>query len=156
MTKAVRSLAGLLLTAALLFLTGTADAQDRTRRRPEQIPPAGNEDSERPTPAEDLGARTLDAITSRSTAGLTFEQRADGTIGLDLQGRFMNVLTAATGKDGRLDISCHTDGDATLPPATSAKPWNPVKGAALHRLNVTGLRAPLPVIAEQTPALEEK
>ena len=28
--------------------------------------------------------------------------------------------------------------------------------AALHRLNVTGLRAPLPVIAEQTPALEEK
>ena len=116
MTKVIHSLVGLLVTAALLFLTGPADAQDRTRQRPQQIPPTGAEDSAQRTAAAEAGARTLDAITSRSTAGLTFERRADGTIGLDLQGRFMHVVTAAPGKDGRLDISCHTDGEALPSP----------------------------------------
>ena len=156
MTKTIRSSAAFLSAVALVLLTGTANAQDATRRRPEQIPPTGAEDSAQPTPAEEAGARLLDAITSRSTEGLTFEQRPDGTIGLDLQGRFMHVLRAAPGKDGHLDISCHAGGSPELSPANAVKPWNPVKGKALHRLDVTGLRAPLPVILETTPALEEK
>src|SRR5262245_56013793 len=105
MTKAIRSLTGLLLTAALVLMTGTADAPDRARRRPRQIPPTGDEDSAQRTPAAEAGARTLDAITSRSTEGLTFERRVDGTIGLDLQGRFMHVITAAPGQDGRLEVA---------------------------------------------------
>src|SRR5262245_21356515 len=121
MTTAIRSLVAFLLAIAWV-LTGTADAQDAARRRPEQIPRTGAEDSAQPTPEEEAAARFLDAITSRSTEGLTFEQRPDGTIGLDLQGRFMHVLRATPGKDGHLGISCHTGGNPELSHANAVKP----------------------------------
>jgi hypothetical protein len=156
MMKASQLLTGLLSIAALLLLTATVSAQDVGRRRPEQVPATGLEDAALPTPTDVEGLRTLDAITDRSTDGLTFEQRADGTIALDLQGRFMHVITAAPGRDGHLDISCHTGVDAKAASAAAVQPWRPVKGDAMQRLNVSGLRAPIVVITDTPVALEEK
>jgi hypothetical protein len=151
-----RSLAGVLLTAALALPAGTAGAQEGQRRRPEQIPPTGAEDSAQPTAEDEAGKRLIDATTSESTKGLTFEHRTDGTIGLDLQGRFMNVLTASPGKDGRIEVSCNKSGDGAPAALAAVKPWSPARGQTLHRLDVKPLKAPIVVAPKKAPVLEEK
>lgn len=151
-----RSLAGALLTAALVFLTGPAGAQEGKRRRPEQVPATGAEDSAQPTAEDEAGKRLIDASTSESTKGLTFDHRTDGTIGLDLQGRFMNVLTASPAKDGRIEVSCTKSGDGAPAPLAAVTPWSPVRGQTLHRLDVKPLKAPIVVAPEEAPVLEEK
>ena len=156
MMSATRTLAGLCLTATLVLLAGAASAQEKARRQPpQQVVPTGAEDSAQLTAEDEEGQRTIDAITSHSTEGLTFEERGDGTIGLDLQGRFMHVLTAATGEDGALLVSCHT-GESQEAKANALPLWRPVRGQAGRRLNAKPLRAPLVVVPEQAPVLEEK
>jgi hypothetical protein len=158
MMSGTRALAGLCLAAGLVFVAGPAGAQEKARQRPQQLPPTCAEDSVHLTPEDEQGLRTLDAITSRSTEGLTFEERADGTIGLDLAGRFMHVLTAAPNQTGHLDVACHTGGNANPKGATasSVKPWRPVRGQTPHRLNVNPLKAPIVAVSEKAPVLEEK
>jgi hypothetical protein len=147
-------------TALLIFAT-TASAQEKGRRqRPQQVPPTGAEDSAEALPEDPEGVETLDAITSRSTEGLTFEHRGDGTIGLDLQGRFMHVLRATPGKDGHLEVSCETGSrhgkEAHAKAATAVKPWRPVRGLASGAVRGKPLPAPIRVAADKAPAAEEK
>jgi hypothetical protein len=155
MTIPVRALMAILV-GTLLLVDGQASAQEPARRRPEQITPTGVEDSAQPLADDQSGVRTLDAITNQSLEGLTFEQRGDGTIGVDLQGRFMNVLMATPGADGHLDVSCITD-PLKLPPAAAIAPWTPSRRDSTHRLNVVGrLPAPIAVERRQPAPLEER
>jgi hypothetical protein len=147
-----RSVAGVPLTAALVLTAAIAFAQEGQRRRPEQVAPTGAEDAAKPTAEDEAGSKLIDAMTSESTKGLTFEHRADGTIGLDLQGRFMNVLTASVGKDGRIEVFCHKGGEG----GPAVEPWNPARGQTLHRLDVKPLNAPIVVAPKTAPAPEEK
>ena len=156
MMSATRSSAGFSLAVTLVLLAGAASAQEKARRQPpQQVVPTGAEDSAQLTADDEEGQRTLDAITSHSTEGLTFEERGDGTIGLDLQGRFMHVLTAASGEDGALLVSCHA-GESQQAKANALPLWRPVRGQAARRLNARPLRAPVVVVPEQAPVLEEK
>lgn len=156
MMSATRSSAGLSLAVTLVLLAGAASAQEKARRQPpQQVVPTGAEDSAQLTADDEEGQRTLDAITSHSTEGLTFEERGDGTIGLDLQGRFMHVLTAASGAEGGVEVSCHT-GESQQAKAAALPLWKPVRGQAARRLNARPLRTPVVVVPEQAPVLEEK
>ena len=148
--------AAVLVTAALVIAAATAGAQEGQRRRPEQIAPTGAEDAARPTAEDEAGTTRVDAMTSESTKGLTFEHRADGTIGRDRRGRCMNVLTASVGKDGRMEVSCHKGGDGSPATLAAVEPWNPVRGQTLNRLDVKPLKAPIVVAPRTAPAPEEK
>jgi hypothetical protein len=156
MTNSTRALTTLLTAAALMLAAATSEAQDPSRRRPQQVPQTGAEDAAPPTPVELQGLRTLEAITSRSIEGLTFDRRPDGTLSIDLQGRFQNVLMAAPGQDGRLDISCHTGDHAHPAAAIRIQPWRPIKGGLVQPLDVSALRARLPRVTVAPTAPEKK
>lgn len=153
MTISARALPAFLVVTTLFLLDSTAGAQEPAQRRPQQIPATGVETP--PTPVEILGLRNLDAITNRSIEGLTFERRGDGTIGLDLQGRFQNVMRAKTLPDGRIELSCVTEGhDHSVPPLPQ---WTPSRTNPVQRLNVLShLPAPIVVAPKKAPAREEK
>lgn len=60
-----------------------------------------------PTPEEArLMSASLEQIFNQSTEGLQVEERADGTLVLDLQGRFMHGLLAQRNADGTLARHC--------------------------------------------------
>jgi hypothetical protein len=146
---------GFLVIAGMLLFVGAVDAQVRVLP-PVQVPATGAEDGVPATAADIAGAKTLEAITDRSVSGLTFEHRGDGTISVDLQGRFMHVLMASPGPDGRLEVACHT-GRAAGSPDFVIHPWRPVRGSqATGRLDTAALRAPLKVTVSKTPVLEVK
>lgn len=155
MTIPVRALTALLVGATVVLLNVTAGAQEPARRRPEQVPPTGVDGPAQTTQDAGVAVRTLDALTNRSTEGLTFEYRSDGTVGLDLQGRFQNVMLATIGPDGRVEAACVTEGHDH--PALKALPlWTPSRSPSAHRLNaITHLPAPIVVAAPSAP-LEEK
>ena len=135
MMKTTRPWARLCLPAALVFLAATTGAQDKAQKARE----------------------TRHSIASRSTEGLTVEKRSDGTIGLDLQGRFMYVLTAVPNQEGNLDITCHTgDGGPLDASLRSIQPWLPLRSQTEHRLDVAPLRAPIPVVSVKPAPREEK
>jgi len=156
MTIPTRALAAGAVCAFLVLLDVAAGAQAPAQpRRPTQVPDSGAE-SPAQTPLDDgTGVRNLDAATNRSIEGLTFEYRDDGTIGLDLQGRFQNVMLATIGPDGRVQTSCvndgHTHGFGSLPL------WTPNRRVSTRRLVApTHLAAPIVVAPAARPALEEK
>ncbi|MBY0492993.1 MAG: hypothetical protein K2Y23_02145 [Cyanobacteria bacterium] len=109
-------------------------------RVPQQVPATGAEDALPRPPADEQGVRTLQAITDRSIAGLTYTERSDGTLSIDLQGRFMNVLMAAPGQNGGLEAFCQTSQSlsSTIDLGT---PWLPVKGKTAGLLDTSALRA---------------
>jgi hypothetical protein len=127
-----------LIPAAALLVSTAVSAQVPVRR-PQQVPATGAEDSRVQTPADAQGVQRLDAITNRSFAGLTYDQRADGTLSINLQGRFQNVMMAAPGPDGRLNAFCQTSESLTKP--ISATPWLPIKGKTPGLLDTSALRA---------------
>ncbi len=147
MTNSTRVLATLLSAAALVCSAATAGAQGQPARRPQQVPATGAEDAAPPAPTQLQAERALQAITSRSVAGLTFERRADGTLSINLEGRFQHLLTAAPGRDGHLDIACQTGDSASSAAVSAIRPWRPVKGGAVQPLDVSALRARLPRLA---------
>jgi hypothetical protein len=155
MVKRGCSQTGLPVIAGVLLLAATTQAQIRVLP-PTQIPPTGAEDAVPATAVE--GAKTLEGLTNRSLAGLTFEQRSDGTISVDLQGRFMHVLMASPGADGRLEVACHAGHGPASATDVAIVPWTtPVRGAAgSGRLDTTGLRAPLKVTISKAPVREVK
>lgn len=156
MTIPVRALTAGLVGSILVLLDATAGAQaPAQRRRPEQVPDTGVAAPAQTAPDVGTGVRTLDALTNRSLEGLTFEYRDDGTIGLDLQGRFQNVMLASTGPDGRIETSCVADGHAHG--VRSLPLWTPNRVRSAYRLDaVTHLTAPIAVAAGKTAPLEEK
>lgn len=58
-----------------------------------------------PEEAQKLAAG-LKQMVNQSTEGLVQVQRADGSVSMDLEGRFQNVTLARVNKDGRVSQSC--------------------------------------------------
>lgn len=111
--------------------------QDKARKKPTQVLPDGKEDANPPSAEEVLGQEALEAMISRSSEGLDAVQRADGTVALDLQGRFMSVAIVKHRHDGTHGVACLTGKDAldalkawTVPRASVAPPAAPAKKAA--------------------------
>ncbi|MEO8217841.1 MAG: hypothetical protein ABI718_12230 [Acidobacteriota bacterium] len=69
----------------------------------------------------------MEKMLSRSTKGLVEVKQADGTVSMDLDGRFMNVLVLVGG-DGGDTTSCHTNLES-LKRAMSA----PLEGSIMRR-----------------------
>src|SRR5262245_63019356 len=127
--------------AALLSLTaaGAVSAAPgghrNATRLPSQVHPTGAEDAKAtpaaaartlapaaktsdPTP-EELDAQ-LEHMTSESTEGLTKVVMPNGSVHVDLDGRFMSVMVATPNKDGGYDITCQT-GDKAVEAAHAAE-----------------------------------
>lgn len=51
-------------------------------------------------------AEGLKGMLNKSSEGLAEEQHADGSVSMDLQGRFQNVTVARVNKDGTVTQSC--------------------------------------------------
>ena len=130
-------------------------------RLPQQVLPTGEEDaralrlatsSSAAAAAERAEARNLEAelryMTSESTEGLVYDQRSDGTISVDLQGRFMSVAIATPTEDGGYLVSCHTGEDAV----THAMKAADIAAGKAPRLKVE----PAVATTERPAVLEEK
>lgn len=102
--------AGALTLAAVFAMSDIATAQGRGRQKPRQVPETGVEKV--PTPADAAGEALLEQMTSRSSEGLVEVVHADGTVSVDLQGRFMNVMVATPTADGGHTIACATGHEA--------------------------------------------
>jgi hypothetical protein len=102
--------AGAFALAAVFGMSGIVAAQKPGKQKPRQVPETGVERV--PTPADVAGEALLEQMTSRSTAGLVPVVSADGTISLDLEGRFMNVMLAVPGTGGELTLACETGPEA--------------------------------------------
>ena len=152
MTNAFRWLTTLLPAAALILSTTAGGAQAQVTQRPQQVPATGAEDAAAPTPIDLPGQQTLEAITSRSIQGLTFERRSDGTLSINLQGRFQHLLMTAPGADGRLEVSCITGTHAHVAPTVLMPSWRPVRGGAVQPIDVNALKARLPRLVTPTAA----
>ena len=50
---------------------------------------------------------TLSRALKRSGEGLVVEQHADGTVMVDLQGRFQHAVLARVNADGTVEMQCH-------------------------------------------------
>jgi hypothetical protein len=77
----------------------------------------------------------LKGMLNRSTEGLVQEQHADGTVSMDLQGRFQNVTVAKVNPDGTVTRSCIDSPEAAAsffgldPKSVGADPSIPIKQA---------------------------
>lgn len=76
----------------------------------------------------DMGSigRELGEITDVSTEGLTQEVMSDGTVIVDLQGRFQSAMVVEIGEDGKLKSFCQTT-NATHDAAKCKLEHKPVK-----------------------------
>ena len=78
---------------ALSSCSGSDESQDVEVTTQSEVEP-----SPQPTPAKSNTAQKLANRLSRSSEGLKVEQRADGTLALDLQGRFQHVMVLSPEK----------------------------------------------------------
>ena len=135
----LRSRSWILISFSLIIAGGVAAAEPNkpNRGRPHQVVPTGADD-QAGAPAPDAAAEAeLDQMTSRSAVGLTPMARFDGTIELDLEGRFMSVMVA--GPDGR--PACH----GTRAGVRSTRHPKPARRLPARRV------APRPAIAPTAP-----
>ena len=65
-------------------------------------------------------AASQNALLSRSAVGLTEEHRADGTVHVNLQGRFQEYATVRIGPDGKKTFGCVEDTSGISKSATEA------------------------------------
>ncbi|MDQ3338655.1 MAG: hypothetical protein M4D80_26115 [Myxococcota bacterium] len=87
--------------------TAAAEPKKTKHGRQRQTVQTGTEDA--PAATIDAPAEAeLERMTSRSTAGLVAVTRADGTVQVDLDGRFQSVAIA-----GHHGVGCHTGKTAT-------------------------------------------
>src|SRR5690242_1894934 len=62
---------------------------------------------------QDQSQQIADALTNnKSTTGLVEVKHADGTVEMDLQGRFQNVMLAKKSDDGSVSTACVDNADA--------------------------------------------
>lgn len=145
-----RSLIAILGACAFAAISvAAADPGKPNRGRPHQTVSTGAEDAAPPT-TDAAAEAELERMTSRSSAGLTPVERADGTIAVDLDGRFMSVAVA--GPDGK--ASCH-DSHAGARAARARQPARPGKKAARRATRaVKPTPAPAPIATPAPFALE--
>ena len=143
--------APLVVAAALSFAApaGADEANGRKKGRPHQVVPTGAEDARPPTTAELAAEAELDAVTSRSSEGLTEVLHVDGTVSMDLEGRFQHVLVRTENADGTAGYGCstHPGEEVAMPVALPSRRIGPAPSAAAVRL---------PAHAPHTPAVEER
>jgi hypothetical protein len=132
---------------ALAAGSAAADPGKPNRGRPHQTVPTGADDAAGAT-TDAAAEAELEQMTSRSSAGLTPIVRADGTIEVDLEGRFMSVAVAAP--DGK--AHCH-DTRAGVRGARARQAARPGTKAA-RRATRGAKPAPAPVAAPAPFALE--
>jgi len=143
-----------LVAALALTFAANAHADEnngKKKGRPHQVVPTGAEDAA-PPPATDTAAEAeLERITSRSGEGLVEVLNADGTVSVDLEGRFQHVLVRTENADGTASYGCstHPGEKVALPVALPSRPIGVEPARAAPTVQ-------LPVHAPRTPALEEK
>jgi hypothetical protein len=143
--------------AAALFavaIPGQARAEPgKAHRHGQQVVPTGAEDTPaaaRKTAAEEEALADLERATSRSAEGLVEVLRVDGTVSVDLEGRFQNIAAV---EDGR--VSCETHGHGSAGAATRSAPSQALPGTAAARgAGILSLPPGAPVT--RSPALEER
>ena len=138
----------LVLSALVVLIAGVAAAapdkpEKPKKQKPQQVLPTGAEDTVLPTAAEARAEQALEQMTSRSTEGLQAVEHADGTVSVDLEGRFMNVLVATPTAGGGHSVSCATGHEAR----------DQVQKARVGQ----AVKLPVPPVTSPAPApLEEK
>jgi hypothetical protein len=147
---------------ASFALSGMAQSQERpaNTQLPQQVLPTGAEDAVAPASANARRAtpeaaapnaaqleRELVRMTSESDQGLNAVKLSDGSVRVDLDGRFMSVLVATPTSDGGDEITCHTGKDA----AEKVKQAQRVIAGTEPKPVRTAASTP-----KQSPVLEEK
>ena len=96
----------LALLALALYPGATAQAQGQQQNQPAaQVSPL--------TPAEaQTLAEGLKPLVNQSTEGLVQVQRPDGSVSMNLEGRFQNVIVAKKEADGTVSQSCVNNADS--------------------------------------------
>ena len=101
---------------AVLLVGGVAVAAPEKpkakKQKPHQVVPTGAEDAAVPTADQILAEQALEEMTSRSTEGLEAVEHPDGTVSVDLEGRFMSIVVATPTAAGGHAVSCATGHDA--------------------------------------------
>jgi hypothetical protein len=110
--------ASALALVVLFGLSAVVFAQNPGKQKPRQVPQTGVEKVA--TPADAAGEALLERMTSRSSEGLVERFHGDGTVSMDLQGRFMSVMVATTSDDGSQAVSCQI-GQEALKQATTIR-----------------------------------
>ena|ERR1041384_7333959 len=78
---------------------------------------------------QDQSQQIADELTNnKSTAGLVEVKHADGTVELDLQGRFQNVVIAKKNDDGSVSTACVDNADAARAFLQHAQTSSPTTG----------------------------
>jgi len=118
--------------AAVIGFSGTLAAQKPTKQKPHQVRQTDAEPAA-PTSAEDaVGEALLEEMTSQVSDDLVAIGHPDGTISMDLQGRFMSVMLVKISADGKSEVSCEvgkealTDALARKRPAASGSRIQPL------------------------------
>ena len=102
-TRTNRRWVGLVLTLLTLALGTTAAVTMRTA----ETKPAQETLSRSLTQEEaQKVAEGIKQLVNKSTDGLVSVQHADGTVSMDLQGRFQNVAVAKKNADGTITHAC--------------------------------------------------
>lgn len=146
-----------------LLLSGAAAAQDTAPQAaatqlPQQVLPTGEEDAVQ-IRVESFAARAaqearqsaeqrLRQMTNDSPEGLETVRKPDGTIGMNLDGRYMHVMVAEPTEDGHFVASCHT-GKEALSEVHRAQEMTAGK---LPKLKA----APAVILVDRPAVLEEK
>lgn len=103
---------------ALLNFATAAEAPPASRTIPtgEEDAPAADAAAARAATSAATDQAQLEAelveMTDESSEGLEAVRRADGTLMVDLEGRFQSVAVAASSEDGGYATSCHTGDEA--------------------------------------------
>lgn len=143
-----RLLAAILLATSAVLFADVASAESKSKgKKPQQVVPTGAEDSPEAPAVDPAAEARLERMISRSSEGLVEVVHADGSVSMDLQGRFMSVMVAAPAADGSLAGSCHT-GPEALKQAKANRTAKPAKS------NKARIATPAP-IAPATPAARE-
>ncbi len=153
-----------ILVSATVFVTGTALAEAPTRRPPPGFQDGASGAAKRSSNKE-TPARALERMTSRSDEGLTAVEHADGSVSVDLQGRFQSLLKVQRTDDGTVSTSCnHVDAPkATAKSSKKAANKNPgfaknvvpVRTKFADSPTSTRIKArKLPVVHGNTPVAE--
>ncbi len=87
-----------------------------------------------PTPAEiDAMRPELEAIYNQSSEGLEEIVLPDGSVGIDLQGRFMSSVVAIVGPDGTVRTRCVHSAEGLLEPVAPADKAAPTAQTAVRQ-----------------------
>ena len=99
---------GILLVLAALGISPATTAKAQMAQQPQTPsgPPLLT-----PEEAQKMAAG-IQQLVSQSTEGLVQVRHPDGSVSMDLQGRFQNVLMAKKEADGKLSQACVNDVDA--------------------------------------------